>query len=297
MSTTGKRPSSLVWVAAGASLWGVDTVLRRPLASALSSSQIVLMEHLILLAPLLPALWFGRTAWSKLRPAHWCAICGISWGGSALGTICFTEAVKLGNPTTAVLLQKTQPMIASLLAWTFLREPLSRGFWARLALAVLAAYLVSFGAQLPDARLIGVTPWYALAAAGLWAASTVLGRFILKSLSFLMLTALRITVAAPLLAVIVWFQAPFSVASLSGRQVLLLTLLALVPGLAGLLIYYRGLAHTRASLASVAELCFPATATLLNWAVLDVRISPAQVAGFISLWIVILSWEHRARPS
>src|SRR5690349_1332842 len=96
----------LVWVAVGASLWGVDTVLRRPVTSHLSSIQIVLMEHLILLTPLLLILWLERAVWLKLRAAQWAAVCGVAWGGSALGSICYTEAVRLGNPTTAVLLQK-----------------------------------------------------------------------------------------------------------------------------------------------------------------------------------------------
>src|SRR5690349_2566762 len=123
-----QQRQGLVWVAVGASLWGVDTVLRRPVTAHLSSIQIVLMEHLILLALLLPLLWMKRDECRKLRPGQWAAVIGISWGGSALGSICYTEAVRLGNPTTAVLLQKTQPFIAALLAWIFLHETLGRRF-------------------------------------------------------------------------------------------------------------------------------------------------------------------------
>jgi drug/metabolite transporter (DMT)-like permease len=65
--------------------------------------------------------------------------------------------------------------------------------------------------------------------------------------------------------------------------------MALVPGLAALLIYYRGLRNTRASLAAVAELCFPATAALLNWIVLGAGVSFIQVAGFAWLWWAILA--------
>jgi drug/metabolite transporter (DMT)-like permease len=292
MTTREQHHGALVWVAVGASLWGTDTVLRRPLASHLSSIQIVLMEHLILTALLAPSLWMGRATLKQLRPAQWAAIFGISWGGSALGTICFTEAVRIGNPTTAILLQKVQPLIAALLAWAFLRESLGRQFWIRLALAIGAAYLISFGVHLPEAHAAGAAPWLALAAATLWASSTVLGRFVLETLSFPGLTQLRIVIAAPLLAATTWLRAPLQVTSLDAHQWLLLLLLALIPGLAALLIYYRGLQHTRASLAAVAELCFPASATLLNWAILGVRISPAQVAGVAILWAVILSWER-----
>ena len=287
-----QQRAGLVWVAAGASLWGVDTILRRPLTSNLSSIQIVLMEHLILLAPLLLALWIWRGAWIKLRPVQWSAICGIAWGGSALGSICFTEAVRIGNPTSAVLLQKTQPLIATVLAWIVLREPLGRRFWLRFLLAMGGAYLVSFGFGVPDSGVSGAAASFALAAASLWGASTVLGRFVLRGVPFRVLTALRIVVAAPLLAVLARLRSPVWIPALSGHDLWFLVLMALIPGLLALLVYYRGLTHTRASLAAVAELCFPATATVLNWVVLGVRISPAQIAGFVLIWAVILSWRR-----
>jgi hypothetical protein len=43
----------------------------------------------------------------------------------------------------------------------------------------------------------------------------------------------------------------------------------------------------------VAELCFPATAVLLNWYFLDARVSLFQAAGFLLLFGTILSWETR----
>ncbi len=297
MTPYSERRSSLLWVALGASLWGFDTVLRRPLTSRLSSAQIVLLEHVILTAALLPVLWRRRGTRLKLHAGEWLAVFGIAWGGSALGTICFTEAVRIGNPTTAILLQKAQPLIAAWLAAAFLREPLGVRFWVRLAIALAGAYLVSFGLRLPETRASGLAALLALVAAALWGGSTVLGRFALKTVSFPTLTALRIFVALPLLAAIAWMQPAVLVPQLDETQALRLLLLALIPGLAALLIYYRGLTHTRASLAAVAELCFPATATLLNWIFLGARVAPAQIAGFGLLWGIILSWERRSAVS
>src|SRR5262249_38604257 len=126
-----------------------------------------------------------------------------------------------------------------------------------------------------------------LAAAALWGASTVLGRFALRSLSFFALTALRIIVAAPFL--IALNGPPALAVPINLRQALSLTLLALVPGLLALSIYYRGLAAARASGAAVAELSFAATSTLLNWIFLGARISAIQLTGFALLWIAILN--------
>ena len=283
-----------MWVALGAALWGTDTLLRRPLTASLSSSQIVLTEHLILTAVLLPTFVLRWARWRALRPLEWAAVLGIAWGGSALGTVCFTEAIKIGNPSAAVLLQKIQPLFAALLARALLREPLGGRFWVCLCLALAGGYLVSFGDRLPGSLAPGrlSAPLLALAAAALWGSSTVLGRFALHRVSFVELTTLRIIGATPLLFAMTRAGSQVRIADLDARQETSLVLMALIPGLAALLIYYYGLRHTRAALAAVAELAFPATATLLNWVVLGVRVSISQVAGFALLWAVILYLER-----
>ncbi len=280
----------LLWVALGACLWGTDSVLRRPLTSVWPSARIVLLEHLVLTAALLPTLWRRKGEWRKLRGRQWAAVIGIAWGGSALGTLCFTEAIRRGNPTVAVLLQKSQPIFAAVLARAMLLEPLGWRYWVRLAVAVGGVYLLTFG----NAPL---APWtqherlapslLALGAAALWGASTVLGRFTLESVSFPALTALRIVAATPLLALMAVGAPATSEASL--RQWLTLLLLALVPGLLALLAYYRGLGRARAARAAIAELSFPATATALNWTVLGFEVSAVQLIGFATLCAAILT--------
>jgi len=291
MSNQPSERRALLWVALGASLWGTDTVFRRPLTTTLTSAQIVLMEHLILTAALAIPLWSTRSQWRSLNRKQWGALLGIGWGGSALGTICFTEAIKIGNPTTAALLQKTQPIFAALLAWLLLNERLGRRFWICLSLALCGAYVVNFGLAGPGAGIEGEAALLAMAAAALWGASTVLGRFALRSVSFFALTALRIVVATPFL--IVLNGAPALAVSIHFRQAMSLMLMALVPGLLALLVYYRGLRNARASRAAVAELSFAATATLLNWVFLGTRISAIQLAGFALLWVAILNLNRR----
>jgi drug/metabolite transporter (DMT)-like permease len=262
-------------------------VLRRPLTQVLSSYQIVFLEHLILTVFLMPLWW--RT-FRKLTRVQWAAVLGIAWGGSAFGTVLFTEAIRTGNATTAVLLQKTQPIIVVLLAKVLLRERLGARSWIWLVIAMMAAYVVSFGATLPSELLHHFPPsaLLALAAAGLWGASTIMGRFVLRDMSVQALTLLRIVVALPLLGLLVILRPhpwpPFEV-----KQALSLAAMALIPGLAALLIYYRGLRTTRASLAAVAELSFPATAALLNWTVLGEGVSFIQIAAFAWLWAAILA--------
>lgn len=284
--------TSLLWVAAGASLWGTDTVFRQPLTGTLGSVEIVLLEHLVLSAVLFPVFWQTRGQWRRLNRAQWCAVLGVSWGGSALGTYFFTASIQLGNPTTAVLLQKTQPVLGALLARAILGERLSRPFWIWLAMSVVSAYLISFGAVLVSG-LSATAALFALAAAAMWAGAAVLGRAVLAKLSFPALTAMRVILAVPLLGALLFASRQSFVPPAGAAQWLCLVALAIVPGLLGLLAYYRGLQHTRASLAVIAELSFPATAIALNWVFLGARISPAQLAGFLLLWLVILNLNRR----
>ena len=290
------RPNGIIWVAVGATLWGTDAVLRRPLTGTLSSAEIVFFEHVILALVLLPTairIWPRRASFTK---GQWAALLWIGWGGSALATIFFTQAIKLGNPTAAVFLQKLQPLFAVLAARVWLRESeLSEGrFRARLVVAVGAAVLIS-GA--PDSGFAS-GPWkagslWAVAAALIWGTSTVAGRSMFPAVSPLEMTALRVLTALPLLTALVLAGSPdVSLPAPEAVQLPTLLLLAIVPGLLGLLFYYRGLSATSASRATLAELCFPAGSALLNWVFLGTTVSATQLVGVALLWGAVL-WRRR----
>ena len=278
-------------VALGAALWGTDGVLRVPLLEAMSPTAIVLGEHLILLLYSVPAVVLGWGALRRLRVSGWGALLVIGWGGSALATLLFTAAFAAGDPTVAILLQKTQPLFAIGLATVLLGERPGRPFWLLFVVAMVGAYLVSFGGLSPlEALASDAAPGalLALGAALLWGSSTAFGRFVLEDVPFHALTGARLLLAVVPLVAIALAQGSFGelgtgFASQPGR----LVLLALIPGLLGLLLYYRGLSTTRASHATLAELAFPATAVALNWVFLGVGVTAGQVVGFFVLWAAI----------
>src|SRR6202007_337781 len=109
------------------------------------------------------------------------------------------------------VLQQTQPLIAIVLAWIILGERRRIWFWPIVVLAIGSVYLVLFASD-PGAPINALqhgeveVGLYALGAAALWASGTVLGRFVLGKLSFQTTTALRFTVALPILVVIVLLQ-------------------------------------------------------------------------------------------
>ena len=289
--------TGVLLVALGAALWGTDGVLRVPLLREMSPAAIVLGEHLILLLYSVPAVALGWGALRRLGGRGWGALLVIGWGGSALATLLFTAAFVAGGPTVAILLQKTQPLFAILLAHLVLGERLKLSYWPLFAAAMVGAYLVSFGNLTPFVALgseAAPGALLAIGAAALWGSSTALGRFVLRDVPFHALTGARLLLAVLPLGAIALAQGAFGdlgagFASQPGR----LLLLALVPGLLALLLYYRGLSATRASHATLAELAFPATAVALNWAVLGVGVNPGQVVGFFVLWTAIY-WLGRS---
>ncbi len=294
--------ASVLLIAVGAAMWGTDGILRVPLLEVAVPSQIVLLEHLVLLLYSVPAVVLGWRFFSGLGAAQWVALLVIGWGGSALATLLFTTAFDVGNPTVVILLQKTQPLFAIALAAILLRERLGWAYWPCFAVAMVGAYMISFGnlgpfTALGSAELLPAA--LALGAALLWGSSTVLGRLVLKDVPFYALTGARLLLAVPLLAGIVAAQSSVGglaagFASEPGRVILL----ALIPGLLALLLYYRGLTGTRASYATLAELAFPATAVVLNWTFLGVGVSANQILGFVLLWgaVFMLGYLNAKAP-
>src|ERR671916_175610 len=295
--------ASVLLVAVGAAIWGTDGILRVPLLEVATPSQIVFLEHLVLLVYSVPAVVLGWRYFRGLGTAQWVALLVIGWGGSALATLLFTTAFAVGNPTVVILLQKTQPLFAIALAAILLRERLGWAYWPCFAVAMVGAYLISFGDLSPFGALgsaEAIAAALALGAALLWGSSTVLGRLVLKDMPFNTLTGARLLLAVPLLAGIVIAQGSAGglgagFASEPGR----LILLALIPGLLALLLYYRGLTGTRASYATLAELAFPATAVILNWAVLGVGVTTNQVVGFVLLWgaVYVVGYLNAKAPA
>lgn len=70
--------------------------------------------------------------------------------------------------------------------------------------------------------------------------------------------------------------------------------LALVPGLAAILIYYRGLRTTPASIATLAELAFPLTAIVTNRVVFGTTLDTTQWIGVLVLSGSIVAMRMQA---
>ncbi|MDF2960608.1 MAG: family transporter [Paenibacillus sp.] len=295
LERTAGRTRSGVWlVALGAALWGIDPLFRILLLKHLTSAQIVLFEHVLLLVYAVPVLWLHRKELQGLAMRHIMALLFISWGGSAVATIMFTSAFAYGNPNAVLLLQKLQPLFAIIMARLILKERLPALFPLLLILALAGTYLLTFGWSFPVgsiSEIAAVSGLLSIGAAALWGGSTVMGRVMLDKMQFETVTALRFACALPLLITTTWWegdklQLPAGMmdwAAMSGN----LLLQAALPGLLSLLLYYRGLAGTKASYAALAELLFPAVGVLINWLVFQQTVTFVQVIGFVLIWFML----------
>ena len=150
--------------------------------------------------------------WRSLRRLDrggWLAAFGVAWGGSALATLAFTTAFEYGNPDVVVLLQKTQPLWAIAAAAVVMRERPLRALGWFLAPALVGTYLLSFGTMAPADAFTGAQGRAARSRSwprrsGAPPPRSAGGRCVALEPSIV--TAVRFTLALPLLAVIALYE-------------------------------------------------------------------------------------------
>lgn len=278
-------------IVVAAILWSTDTVFRFPLTQEISPTLIVFGEHILGAALLLPIIWRSVSLLRRFTRTEWLAFLFIAVGGSVIATIAFTASFAHVSPSVAILLQKTQPIITLLFAALILKERLPRHFWAWALVAIAGAYVVSFPELVPmltiyEGGTIGIL--YALIAAFFWGGSTVFGRLVLRRVSYHQLTSLRLGVGAVVLfGLLIWQGNLGMIGTVTSAQLLKLLTIVLVPGTVALLIYYRGLTHTRASVSTLAELAWPFSAVIINWIALDQKLTAVQIIGGVVLLVAI----------
>jgi drug/metabolite transporter, DME family len=216
----------------------------------------------VLVALTLPFLLAALTAVVRLGWRHILAAVVIGAGSSAVATILFTQAFVDGHDfVTPVVLQKVQPVIAVACAGVVLGERPTRRFAFYFVPALAGTWLM--GVPHPFHPTVhGLKPaLYALGAASLWALGTVLGRYLARDMRFEHVATLRFVfgLAGSAVALLVLGAPAFA----SGHDTFWIAVLAVVTGFLALGLYYYGLRRTPAVAATLAELAFPVSATLV----------------------------------
>lgn len=294
---TRRAPDRTWLVACAAALWGTDGLLRKPLADVLPAASVVFWEHVIIVAVLLPFVPSALRAFVAATGRQQAALVAIGVGASAVATALFTAAFRLGGPITPLVLQKLQPVFAVLAAYLLLRERLRPGYFVFAVPALAGAWLLAFRDPLSVQVAAAKAALLALGAAGLWAGGTVLGRMVAVSMSPRDVTVLRFVFGLPAAAVVL--QLTHARLAVGWDNATGLVLLALIPGLLALSLYYIGLRATPASRATLAELAFPVTAALVGVGLLGARLTWTQWLGFavVVVSVTALGWHERVRSA
>lgn len=266
-------------VAVAAMLWASDAYFRPALTQQLSASQIVFVEDLLIALFFLPAFGRIRRELVRLPPRKWLALAVVALGAQAFATFLFTRSLAYAFPAHAspdlsvenevYLLYLLQPVFGVTLARIVLRERRRPYFWPLAALALVGVYFIVFP-QDPLTPFSSVqhgqvaAAAFVLGAVLLWASGTVFGRYTLSDVSFVTTAAMRFWLALPALLVLMLVErGPAAFSQFSIHQLPSFLGIALIPGLFAMLLYYRALANTPASVATIAELAYPCTLFLV----------------------------------
>ena len=286
---------SSFFVIIAASLWAVDGIVLRPSLYSLPVTLVVFVESSIVAIILTPLFRKYFSAIKELSPKDWLAFIGVALFGGAIGTMAITRAlfyVDFVNLSIVVFIQKMQPIFAIALAGIILKEKLKREFFIWAAIAIIGAYIMTFGFNLPNLSTgdkTTIAALFALLAAASFGSSTVLSKRALRNVSFELGTYLRFSITALIMLVIVLSSGTISsVSQISANQIWIFLIIAFTTGGPAIFLYYYGLKNISASIATICELAFPLVAVVLEYFVHGKILSPIQWVGAIMLLFSIV---------
>lgn len=284
-----------LFVIVAASLWGVDGIVLRPALYNLPVPLVVFIESTIVVLLLSPFLRTHLHALKKLTKVDLSYFFVVGLFGGAIGTMAITKAlffVNFVNLSVVILLQKLQPVFALLLAAILLKEKLPRIFFLWASFAIIGAYLMTFGFNLPNfntGKSTIIAAILSLIAAISFGSSTVFSKRALRNVSFELGTYLRFAFSSLIMLVVSLSTGDiFSIGMLSTTQIFIFILIAFTTGGAAIFLYYFGLKYITASVATICELAFPLTAVVLDYFVRGTVLSFIQWIGVLILIVSIL---------
>ncbi len=279
-----------LFVIVAASLWGVDSIVLRPHLYTLPVPMVVFLESLIVAILLMPILFKRFSDLKNLKGLDLLAFGGVALFGGAIGTMAITKAlfyVNYVNLSVVVLIQKLQPVFALILAALLLKERLPKIFFVWAGIAVVGAFLMTFGMKIPNIDTgdkTFIASLFALLAAFSFGFSTVLSKRALKNVTYELGTYLRFVITTILMIVIIEVTGDISsIREVTDTQWMIFMIIAFTSGGLAIFLYYYGLKRISASVATIAELSFPLTAILLEYLIHDNILDWLQWIGAIIL--------------
>ncbi|MCO4793134.1 MAG: DMT family transporter [Bacteriovoracaceae bacterium] len=275
-------------------LWACDTLIRYPLlGSGMAATKIVLTEHLILTLLFSWVVYKSRKKIWSMQVGHISYFIVIGGLGSALGTLSFTKAFTMINPSMVIILQKLQPLVAITLARFVLGEKIKKEFILWAIPCLIGGLMVSYKDIFPGLKDFDFSTAFsnpqALAGLGLtlvsiisWGASTPFGKKLSKEgykETEIMFGRFSMGLLC-LLPFITMEEVTFDNDAVVWGK---LSAMVLLSGILGMWFYYTGLKKLPARICALAEMAFPFFAILVNWVFLGATLDLLQIMGGVLL--------------
>lgn len=281
-------------------MWGIDGTLLTP--SYFSKFHFYDVKFIVFISHAIPTLILSILFTKEykhlksFRKSDYIYFILISLFGGAIGTLSIVKALQLSefNPFSIVILvQKTQPIFAILLAYFLLKERPAKNFYLLAFISLICIYFLTFELKspvlLPKNNLLAVI--YSLIAAFSFGSSTVFGKKITSRFSNLTSTFYRFFFTTIITSIFLIFSKnsidSFNIFIKNKELFNFSTFIALY-GLIAIILYYKGLKHVSASVSTFCELAFPITSVIIEALFLKKFLSPIQTISAIILIIIIL---------
>lgn len=290
-----------VAVSISAIFWGFDGIVLTPSLYNLDVGYVVFMLHAIPFVIMNLFLFREYKYLKAFSPSDYFFIGLIALFGGAIGTMAIVRALFLVNfqhLTIVVLLQKLQPIFGIALAAIILKEKLGKYYIIWASIAIVGAYFLTFGFQMPNLETGANTVYaaiFALLASFSFGSSTVFSKKILNNYSYKTATFYRYGFTTAFMLIFVLITGKITQLSETTQlNWIIFFVIAITTGSGAIFLYYFGLTRVKAIIATICELFFPVSAIIFDYIFNDAKLSLVQwiSAGVMIFAIVNLNRER-----
>lgn len=293
-------------------LWAFDGVVLTPWVTSLGMTDVPTFVFMLHATASVFLSYFLVKKWGELKNLHrqdWLAFILVGLFGGAIGTMAIVAAIikvySSGlNISVILLLQKTQPVFAILLALFWLKERPAKMFYVWAVVALAGSYLLTFGLGKPSfaGQSMFIPALLALVAAFSFGSSTVFSKKAVTKISHGLGTALRFYLTTGIMIAVIavitllngfgvktGYAGPAGFQVLTPEMILAFVVIALTTGGTAIFIYYYGLKRVTASQSTMYELMFPASAIILEYLIHHKTLTLGQGIGTLIIFTAVVA--------